>query len=610
MNRRLLLSTLILGSLLVLAAPAQAQPNADSLDERQKWMGETYVPSRQADMDRLESEVKNRSEHFDENKKPDYWRGNDPAEAQNVAEQDEFKIRDGLFEECNDGRISELGDPEEESRQGISCDQQSGFFDPANVIPFTCYDSQTSNSCGDDADTGSELVQFCAQNSGACGDHSDNRHPGEGGMTGIAIMEVGPDPDGPYLPCQYYVRTATFVEYYFPWTMVNVSRNMYQSTYLSSDVVKDVIPVNRQEIADAAQTETLASIQIAQEAVKNNIPGSDGGSSSSSSSSSADIVKDVLDSIEKNYSDEKRDFSPGRMQMFARNFSTTMDIRFQQYVYNDVPHYPLDSHRFGTDLPLELQSIDIPMPTGTYEPLELSENQSKGGVLHARFISKSRGGESSRLSSYLDKLIAGGGPTICLRHGMATGKAPSKLSKDSSGGSSGDNRFAGLDPEEDNDRFCISKIGPRFNTLMYSFSPYLTDGVWRAFLSGGEDLFYAINYPEHYDYGPRDPLPLGEQSGTFHTFFDEFDRVSVNPNPASSSQDFIDENPGCKAFKDMVKYNHEYQKANIEDPYWGAQNTLLVWGYVKAAYGFRGQIPLAVIFYGDTLHGEVQYRFR
>jgi hypothetical protein len=602
--------TFLLIGVLTLSLLAQAAhagpPSNSSSEDYEKWVKDQYLPSRQGEAGRVEDEIKDKVQGWAAGtEEPTNWRGTTEAKAQENAEWDELHIKDSQFKSCNDQRITIWGDPER--RPPRPCQEEQGFFDKPNAISFMCPFGIFENACGSDRETGFELGLLCASDPGACGVHYDNKHPGMAGVIGIGIISKVKAP--PFSPCTYIYVTGTYVEYYFPWMMLNTSRQMYQSSYLVEDVSEELRQTGQDRLRLLAAIETGATVDLVAQSGNNTVKallGNKVGDALPAANPERNkAAKESADALQ-NIDDKFRDISPHGSRQYTRNFSAVTDIRFQQSVYWYVPHYPLDTHRFGTEFPDLATPIDIPMPTGTYESLELSPmgggsgGQYRGGLLHSRFLSMSdkTGGN---LKANVQKLIAARGATRCIGNNKASGKTPQDFLT---------MLAAGKDP----DKFCIDKIGPRFPLMSLSFSPHDTDAFWRGILSGGLDLFYALNWPPVYgaDRGLVQAMatipPFGQYP--FHTYFDDYDRVALSPNPESSDPNFANEITQCGRIQDIADYNVNYARSNIHKPLWGAQNTVYVYGLVKGIWAFRGQRGLYTIENGQTRYPDIDFRWR
>ena len=591
---------------LIPVSSALAGPPANSsTEDYEKWVKDQYLPSRQGEAGRVEGEIKNKVQGWAAGtQEPANWRGTTEAKAQENAEWDELNIKDTQFKTCNDNRISIWGDPER--RPPSPCQEQQGFFDKPNAISFMCPYNIFDNACGSDKETGFELGLLCASDPGACGVHYDNKHPGTAGVIGIGIISKVPAPV--YSPCTFIYVTGTYVEYYFPWMMLNTSRQMYQSSYLVKDVSEGLRQTGQDRLKLLAAIETGSTVDLVAQSGNNTVKallGDEVGDALPAANPDRNIAaRESAEAMDK-IDDKFRDISPHASRQYTRNFSAVTDIRFQQTVYRHVPHYPLDTHRFGTEFPDLATPIDIPMPTGSYESLELSPMggagaKNRGGLLHSRFLSMSdRSG--GKLQANVQKLIAARGATRCIGNNKATGKTPGNfLSMIAAGG--------------DPDKFCIDKIGPRFPLMSLSFSPHDTDAFWRGILSGGLDLFYALNWPPVYgaDKGLVGAMAMTPPAGPypFHTYIDDYDRVAVSPNPESTDPNFANEITQCGRIKDIADYNVNYAKSNIHKPLWGAQNTVYVYGLVKGIWSFRGQTGLYTLENGQTRYPDIKFRWR
>ncbi len=575
-------------------------PTPGPTEAYEMWVKDQYLPNRKSIADGQEDKAEQVVSDTLEGKSATNLRGSSEGGAQNTAEYDELTIKESQFFQCNDNRISIFGDPE--ARPPKPCQEEVGFFDRPNRIGFMCPLGIYENACGSDKQTGFELGLLCASDPGACGVHVDNKHPGRGGAIGISIISKKPSK---WPPCTNIYVTATYVEYYFPWNLLNTSRQMYQSSYLDSGVTEGLRTTGQRLLQSAAITEVAASVDMvgrAGSATVQQLLGNRVGYAVPVSNPKAGLIANESASALSTIDNNLRDLSPHGTRQYTRNFSSTLDIRFTQPVYWFTPHFPLDTHRFGSEFPDLSSAVTVPQPTGTFLPLTPSIRGQRGGLLYSRFLSMASKSASTRMRQQIDRLTVAGGPLKCFKNNKRTGKVPSDF-------------LARVAAGNDDGTMCIDHVGKRFPLTSVSFSGHNTDAYWRGLQSGGIDLFYAMNWPEFYDgdatrkesmaLAPPLTLPFA-----FHTYLENFDRMILMPNDASSDPNFQAEMSQCGRLQDITDLNVNYLQANIHTPMRGAQNTNYVYGLVKGVWGFRGRKPLYNLEWGNSRYPEIQYRFR
>lgn len=584
---------------LVMPLSLAAQPGAGSLEDYERWVEESFLPERLGIADGKEQEAKDLVEEAESGTQAKNLRGASEGTAQSAAEYDELTIKSEQFFQCNDYRMSIFGDPE--ARPPKPCQEEVGFFDRPNRIGFMCPFGIFENACGSDRVTGNEIQGLlCRSDPGACGVHIDNKHPGRGGGIGISIISKK---KSKFPPCTYIYVTATYVEYYFPWNYLNTSRQMYQSSYLDPGVVDGLRSLGQRGLRATAVMETANTADMAARAANSTVIQMTGGRAEyvvpPANPQAAQIALDATGALEQ-IDNNIRDLSPHGERQYTRNFSSTLDIRFTQPLYYFVPHYPLDTHRYGSEFPDLASAINVPQPTGTYLPILPTILGQRGGILYSRFLSLSSRSASARLQTQIGRLTTAGGPLRCFKNNKATGKVPQDFLPQVAAG-------------RDDGTMCIDNVGKRFPLTSVSFSGHNTDAYWRGLQSGGIDLFYALNWPAFYDgdASRKEALArLAPFTDPYHTYLESFDRMMLMPNAQSSDPNFMGEMTQCGRLQELADVNVNYRQANIHTPMWGAQNTTYVYGLVKGPWGFRGRVPLYSLEWGNSRYPQIKYRFR
>ncbi|RME61238.1 MAG: hypothetical protein D6780_02075 [Candidatus Dadabacteria bacterium] len=617
--------------LLVLLCPTVvfSQGKGKSLKDYEKWVKDSYLPEKQKDYQSMESTVSSSVAQWGKGAEAPYLRGNMPGALDFFAglEGEKLKMKDFLV--CNDLRILSW----------------KKFFKEPNSIFFVCPDDTKG-----DKKTGNELKDLlCRIDKGACGIHFDNQHPSYGGSIGIGILFVIPTG----LPiCRRFYITATYVEYYFPWFLINTSRQMYQSAYIDRGFVEVARQLGKIPLFLQAMMQTGSDIALVQEQGNKEAQralGLNTGLSNPLGSTfnlnwlqAAAPVQAMTNFAKSN--PQLTDLSPHSTKAYARNLSTVLEIELinKKKKYKHVPHYPLDGHRFGTDFP---NYVFLTTPNaaneskpgkviGTVPKLALPKlalekppppkKLNVGGLLHARFLSLTEKAKSKRIKEKFKTFLGKGGakgskgknsensPYICLSSHKQEKRTPEDL-------------LPNKKAKQEKGEICIPKVVNRFPLLADSFSPYDSDAFWRAVLTGGIDTFYALNWPKFLDMDPGAQLAAAVQKPKkpgFHTYLAGLDRVTfgaasdarfaqeVFPQfmafplpPKNSSTLFVPamcptiDKPQLLIMpplfinsEPLPKDRLQYKKGNIHTPTWGAQNTFIVWGLVKGLWGFRGVV--------------------
>jgi|GEM_PF-5295180 len=556
-----------------------------------KWVKDCYMPDRLKEVDNKKKEV----EKGIENKSlmpggapAAYIRGAPPGVPDIVAQFDSLIMEQVYFPACNDYRIQ-------------SWDK---FFKKPDEIFFIC----SLGITGNDKKTGKELHDLLCKDYDkyGCGWHRDNRHPGLGGVVGIGIVAQVPVPESSllYLICHNLYLTGSYVEYFFPWNYLNSSRQMYQSTYMDAITVALLRPLNKLALIVSAIFNVVPSFDIFKKVVADQMAKQGYGSPLTANNPVSEftgwqfisyIINAALTLGEAN--EQYTDLAPYSTKGYARNFSSVMDIEFMKSKYDHVPHWSLDTHRFGTDLPNNINFSDPNkakpkdgMPIRIPGAKKTNKDKANvGGLLHSRFQSLAESMKSKimkeKFKSFTNASSKGGaggkkknnGPFVCLRNNKQTGKTPEDF-------------WPSEKKQKDENKMCIDNVTNRFPVLADSFSQHDTDSFWRSLAMGAIDLFYALNWKEFFDASLVEQLITAMFKNKFHTYLENIDRIALNPNSFSSDPDLAAETGfmNCRPLMELPKVNVQYKKANIHDPGWGGQNTAYVFALVKGVWGFKG----------------------